>query len=1381
MTKMINSMLLKLQENWLKRAISTTLVVAIVFVAGGFTLIEEALAVSNLDNVYRLTFTGAGNQNVDGATDNMGNVHAVYERDGTIYYKQDRYAEEAVAAGTNPAIDIDSTGAAHVAFISSGTLVKYTTRTSSGWQPAEDLGTGTQVDIDVDGSDKVHIALTRDGLDGFSDILYISNTSGAFNTATPDTVKDGQDNAGVGTNYTNPTIKVDGSGNYHIACLNTSSTGDPVSSGKYVEVVTNAAEGSSTSPNLGYSLNNILGRNSLILDGTTAIVSFVADVNAVYLAKVTTNNTWDTTTVAPGSGEKPTLALNGSNLGVAYEYNTQASFAEDTGSGYAAPSTIDASGKSPVLVANGTDRFVYFVKSGDVYLASDKVIADTAAPIVIGVTEGATYTAPVTITYYDNEGLATAILDSAAFASGDTVSTNGAKTLVVTDEAGNTTTVHFTMNLPVVNFGYIYRITFTGAGNQNVDGATDNMGNVHAVYERDGTIYYKQDRYAEEAVAAGTNPAIDIDSTGAAHVAFISSGTLVKYTTRTSSGWQPAEDLGTGTQVDIDVDGSDKVHIALTRDGLDGFSDILYISNTSGAFNTATPDTVKDGQDNAGVGTNYTNPTIKVDGSGNYHIACLNTSSTGDPVSSGKYVEVVTNAAEGSSTSPNLGYSLNNILGRNSLILDGTTAIVSFVADVNAVYLAKVTTNNTWDTTTVAPGSGEKPTLALNGSNLGVAYEYNTQASFAEDTGSGYAAPSTIDASGKSPVLVANGTDRFVYFVKSGDVYLASDKVIADTAAPIVIGVTEGATYTAPVTITYYDNEGLATAILDSAAFASGDTVSTNGAKTLVVTDEAGNTTTVHFTMNMGSGADTTGPVVVGVSEGGVYTAAVTITFSDPSGIGSATLNGTAFASGDSVSTNGAYTLIVADTLGNTTTVNFTMNIGSGADTTPPTVTGVSNGQTYYSPVTITYSDPSGISLATLNGSNFASGTTVSANGNYTLIVRDVPGNQVTINFTMNISYGGGGGGGGGGPSDPTVTALNVPLTINPEQRGILIMNFDNGCTLRLEVPQYSITERTTFNAVLEELGNRTPVADHQASLICGVANVTAVGTVSRVVPNSFLNALTLTLTMSPALSDKTNAGLYKANDELQEWNLRSDASFEPSISSVTLISSEKLGRYAAFRVVNLPLIMKYTGEVEGDNGQVLGATLYPAGTLLRTPDHKVYVVTDEGCLKHIKTLAELRKYYSNREIIDISYEEFALQTVCGVTPVIPNQCIPEKAGYGDGELIRCSDRKIYLIKCGKKKHVKSRADQVKYFFGVKINNVSDCLVSAYNDYYGNYGDVCAFVEEGSLIRGTDMKVYLIKDGRKYHISTLRELASKFFGVRISNVSDDVINSILDY
>jgi hypothetical protein len=46
---------------------------------------------------------------------------------------------------------------------------------------------------------------------------------------------------------------------------------------------------------------------------------------------------------------------------------------------------------------------------------------------------------------------------------------------------------------------------------------------------------------------------------------------------------------------------------------------------------------------------------------------------------------------------------------------------------------------------------------------------------------------------------------------------------------------------------------------------------------------------------------------------------------------------------------------------------------------------------------------------------------------------------------------------------------------------------------------------------------------------------------------------------------------------------------------------------------------------------------------------------------------------------------------------------------------------------------------------------------------------------DGTLIRGTDHRIYVIKNGKKVYIHSLEELAEFYFGLPILNVSDDVI------
>jgi hypothetical protein len=70
---------------------------------------------------------------------------------------------------------------------------------------------------------------------------------------------------------------------------------------------------------------------------------------------------------------------------------------------------------------------------------------------------------------------------------------------------------------------------------------------------------------------------------------------------------------------------------------------------------------------------------------------------------------------------------------------------------------------------------------------------------------------------------------------------------------------------------------------------------------------------------NLNLNLDIVAPVVTGVIEGSSNVGETTITFDN----GTATLNGNAFANGSKVMATGEYTLVVADAVNNSTTVNF--------------------------------------------------------------------------------------------------------------------------------------------------------------------------------------------------------------------------------------------------------------------------------------------------------------------------------------------------------------------------------------------------------------------------------------------------------------------------
>ena len=267
----------------------------------------------------------------------------------------------------------------------------------------------------------------------------------------------------------------------------------------------------------------------------------------------------------------------------------------------------------------------------------------------------------------------------------------------------------------------------------------------------------------------------------------------------------------------------------------------------------------------------------------------------------------------------------------------------------------------------------------------------------------------TVSAEG-TYTLVVTATDQ------AGNTATQSRTFVIDKTLPVitVAGVVDGENRNTDATITYQATDAAlasATATLNGASFTSGTTVPTEGAYTLVVTatDQAGNTATESRSFVI----DKTAPAITiaGVTDGEHRNIDAIVTFEATDlylASASATLNGAAFTSGATVSAEGTYTLIVTatDQAGNTASETRTFVI----DKTPPviTVAGVVDGEIRNTDATITYSatDAALASVeASLNGAAFVSGTTVSLEGGYTLVVTatDQAGNIASETRTFVI------------------------------------------------------------------------------------------------------------------------------------------------------------------------------------------------------------------------------------------------------------------------------------------------------------------------------------------------------------------------------------------
>jgi hypothetical protein len=143
-----------------------------------------------------------------------------------------------------------------------------------------------------------------------------------------------------------------------------------------------------------------------------------------------------------------------------------------------------------------------------------------------------------------------------------------------------------------------------------------------------------------------------------------------------------------------------------------------------------------------------------------------------------------------------------------------------------------------------------------------------------------------------------------------------------------------------------------------------------------------------------------------GVANGGIYNSAAPVFGASGANV-SATLNGGSFASGTLVNQAGFYRLVI--TARNGTEVNFRDAVFT-IDTTAPviTITGVYNSEITDQNVRPYFSTNEGNVSATLNGGSFASGTLITSEGTYSLVVtaRDAAGNVTFKDIVFTIRRG---------------------------------------------------------------------------------------------------------------------------------------------------------------------------------------------------------------------------------------------------------------------------------------------------------------------------------------------------------------------------------------
>lgn len=185
------------------------------------------------------------------------------------------------------------------------------------------------------------------------------------------------------------------------------------------------------------------------IDGAKAIILQLIDGAGNESVEYSSTVTLDT---VPPTG---TVAING---GAAYATDREVTLGFTLGAGvtdvvavqfsnddatWSAEQTYEASMSYTLPAGDGSKTvYVRFIdRAGNMGSAEASIVLDTTAPIVTGVTDGESYNSSRTITF--NEGTAT--LNGQNFISGSPVDAEGSYVLVVTDAAGNSITLAFTI------------------------------------------------------------------------------------------------------------------------------------------------------------------------------------------------------------------------------------------------------------------------------------------------------------------------------------------------------------------------------------------------------------------------------------------------------------------------------------------------------------------------------------------------------------------------------------------------------------------------------------------------------------------------------------------------------------------------------------------------------------------------------------------------------------------------------------------------------------------------------------------------------------------------------------------------------------------------
>ena len=555
--------------------------------------------------------------------------------------------------------------------------------------------------------------------------------------------------------------------------------------------------------------------------------------------------------------------------------------------------------------------------------------------------------------------------------------------------------------------------------------------------------------------------------------------------------------------------------------------------------------------------------------------------------------------------------------------------------------------------------------------------------------------PSETVVGGLTHTFIENGTYTFSFTDLAGN----AGSVVAtvsniDKAIPVIT--------VAPYMTTPTNQNITVTAVTDKGTLnADSHLFTANGSFDFIATDEAGNVTTQTVTI---SNIDKVAPVIA-ISNYDSTTPAKTLT------VAALTNEGTLNDINHTFTNNGSFDFVATDEAGNVSTSTVTVTNIVDTDQTVPSDDGN---------VAISSSTPEVVISSSTQPLtiNIAAGTD-NATINYGTLITGGTGviPQTTINTEL---------------ADIAIPALTIVTSASTTWNGI--MNAPRVTTI--DLPATSGETKTLSSAI--------EVGFSGAKL-------------------SFSNAVKITM---PGQANKrvgyTRNGegfteiTTACTEDSQTWanaNLGTDGDCKVNSGTNLVIWTKHFTTFATYTQTTNPVVsyggggggsyVSYCSDVSyGDWGNAINGFQYRDITS-QSPSYCSLTVSQQ--------LAKSRTYVA--EVIE------PVVTTPEVTPVVTpitepvKQVLGEKK-YADGVLLKGANNKIYVVKGNALVHIPNLKELAKY--SGPILKVSDDVITSFSQAavlgVKKYAD-------GTLLKANgDMKIYVIKDGKKVQIRTLAEL-----------------------